>query len=238
MLVKVWFDMRQLGRTIATLAPLCLCACQTPVDPALPRGAQAYKLIEPPVAAGVVPEYSIGPLDVVSIRVFQEPELTFERVAVDASGSINYPLIGNVQASGLSASALSQEISAKLREKYLVKPQVSVTIISSVAQQVTVEGNVTQPGVYDILGGATLLDALARAQSPTRVARLNEIVIFRTVNGQRMGGVFDLNAIRAGSVPDPKLQGGDKIVVGYSFVKGAFRDLLTTVPLFNLFRNF
>ena len=91
------------------------------------------------------------------------------------------------------------------------------------------------PGVYDIAGPTTLLGALARAKSPTQVAALDEIVVFRTVNGQRMGARFDLRRIRNGLDPDPQILGGDVVVVGFDSLKGAFRDVLQAAPFFNVF---
>lgn len=86
--------------------------------------------------------------------------------------------------------------------------------------------------------GATLLEALARAQSPTDTARLDQVVVFRTVAGQRMGAVFDLRRIRVGLDADPRILGGDTVVVGFSQVKGLFRDFLSAAPLLAVFRPF
>jgi polysaccharide export outer membrane protein len=219
------------------LACACASACQSP-RAALPRGAQAYALIPPPAADSSRSAYRIGALDVLAITVFQEPDLTQRDVQVDASGNILMPLVGTVHASGKTARQLSAEIAASLAEQYIVDPQVSIAVTASVSQQVTVEGNVTMPGVYDITGAPTLLEALARARSPTRVARLQEVVVFRVINGRRTGAVFDLSAIRSGRAPDPELLGGDVVVVGFDALKGAFRDFLTTAPIVSAFRAF
>lgn len=230
--------MKRVYHVLALLFAPSVGGCQTIADPSLARGMEAYSVIPPPPSDGIRQDYRIGPLDVLSIRVFQEPELTFDEIQVDASGNLGFPLIGSVRAAGNTATALADELSTRLAERYLVNPQVSVVVASSVSQQVTVEGNVSQPGVYEIAGGATLLTALARAQSTTRVAKLDEVVVFRTIGGERQGAVFDVSAIRAGRIPDPELRGGDVVVVGFSFVKGAFRDFLTTAPFFNVFRSF
>ena len=63
-------------------------------------------------------------------------------------------------------------------------------------------------------------------------------MVFRTVNGQRMGAVFDVGQIRVGGASDPQILDGDVIVVGYSSVRGAFRDFLSVTPLLNLFTVF
>ncbi|HEU4612548.1 MAG TPA: hypothetical protein VFS15_10740, partial [Kofleriaceae bacterium] len=92
-----------------------------------------------------------------------------------------------------------------------------------------------QPGVYAINGTSTLLSALAQAQSPTDVAKLDQVVIFRNINGRRAGAVFDVAAIREGRAPDPEVLGGDVIVVGFDQLKGAMRDIFKTAPFFYVF---
>lgn len=202
----------------------------------LPSGAAAYDLIPAANASAARESYKIGLLDVLSIRVFQEPDLSFESIQVDAAGSFNFPLVGEVDAVGMTPIELSNLLEASLGERYIRDPQVVVGVISSAAQRVTVEGNVTEPGVYEITGSSSLLEAIARAQGLTRLAVVDEIVVLRTVDGQPMGAVFDLQAIREGRVPDPEILGGDKIVVGFSGLKGVYRDLLQAGSLFNVFR--
>jgi polysaccharide biosynthesis/export protein len=216
---------------------LAACAGVGQFSTKLPSGDQAYNVV-PAAKANDVRDYKVGPLDTLSVTVFQEPDLTFNQMQVDAAGNLLFPLIGTVRAGGKTAHELSQEISTRLDEHYLKNAQVSVVVQASASQHITVEGNVTQPGVYDINGTSSLLEAIARAKSPTRVARLDQIVVFRNVNGQRMGAVFDLRKIRDGEAPDPELLGGDVVVVGFSAVKGAFRDFLTTAPLLAVFRTF
>jgi polysaccharide export outer membrane protein len=224
-------------RLLALLAVAGATACGSP-RAGLPHGAQAYAVIPAPAPGSTRNQYRIGPLDILSIAVFQEPDLSQRDVKVDASGNVLMPLIGVVQASGKTAHQLSADIAQQLGTRYIADPQVTVTVTTSVSQQVTVEGNVTMPGVYEITGAPTLLEALARARSPTRVARLQEVVVFRVIGGRRTGAVFDVAAIRNGKAPDPELLGGDVVVVGFDAVKGAFRDFLSTAPLVNAFRAF
>lgn len=220
------------------MAVLCAGCSGMSADRDLPRGASAYSVIPAPDPEAPVAAYRIGALDVLKVTVFQEPDLSFDEIQVDASGNVALPLIGTVHAEGKSAAELSGEIAERLGAKYLVNPQVSVTVASSVSQNVTVEGNVEQPGVYAINGTSTLLQALAQAQSPTDVAKLDQVVIFRNIGGRRAGAVFDVEAIREGRAPDPQVLGGDVIVVGFDAIKGAFRDFLKMGPLLYAFRYF
>jgi len=204
----------------------------------LPHGAQSYAVMPPPDPNSPVAAYRIGPLDVLKVTVFQEPDLSFDQIQVDAAGDLSFPLIGVVHAAGDTATELSGDIAQALAKQYLVHPQVSVSVASSVSQNVTVEGDVKQPGVYAINGTETLLTALAQAQSPTDVAKLDQVVIFRTIDGKRAGAVFDVKAIREGRAADPEVLGGDVIVVGFDQVKGVLRDFFKTAPFFYVFRYF
>ena len=108
--------------------------------------------------------YRIGVLDTLSVRVFQEPELSFEELQVDAGGGINFPLIGEIVAAGQTPLELSRAIEAGLGERFIRSPQVVVGVVQSAAQRVIVEGNVIEPGVYEIAGSSSLLESVARAQ--------------------------------------------------------------------------
>ena len=224
--------------TIGRIPVLCLgmlaAACSTKID--LPQGPEAYAAF--PAGDAAAQETKIGPLDTLNVTVFREPELSLDDLRVDATGNLLFPLIGDVRAEGKTARELSVEIAKRLGEKYLVDPQVTVVVSSSVSQRIAIEGNVTEPGVYEIAGSSSLIEVIARAKSPTRVAKLDQIVVFRTIDGQRYGAVFDLKKIRAGSAPDPRLLGGDVVVVGFDGVKGAYRDFLQAAPILNLFRPF
>lgn len=210
--------------------------CATP--DVLPRGEQAYELMPTPETRAPTSDYRISPLDTVSITVFQEPDLSLKDVVVEASGTLSLPLLGKTQVAGLTTSELAADLASKYGARYIRNPQVNITITNPVSQQVTVDGNVIQPGSYPVAGRMTLLRALASARGPTRVAALDEVVIFRVVNGQRMGALFDVNAIRKGTAPDPEILGNDVVVVGFNAVKGAYRDFLQTAPVFAIFRNF
>ncbi len=229
--------MKQLFTFTASFLVALLAGCYSP-NAALPQGESAYTVI-PALDAntGQMP-YRIGSQDILSVRVFQEPELSFEETQVDSSGLINFPLIGQVQAAGLTPLQLGNEIERRLGARYIRSPQVVVGVVTSVGQRVVVEGSVMEPGVYEVAGSSSLLKSIARAKGPTRTAATNEVVIFRQIDGQRMGAIFDLQAIREGKAPNPTIQGGDTIVVGFSGLKGAYRDILAAAPIFNVFARF
>lgn len=181
-------------------------------------------------AVRVAEEYRIGPLDELSITVFEEPDLSLEEVPVDAGGNILFPLIGLVEASGKTSREVSALIAQRLAARYLIDPQVLVNVSKSSSQVVTVEGQVTRPGRFEITGQSTLLTAIASASGPTQKARLDEILVFRTINGERFAAKFDLRAIRDGRAEDPLIRGNDIVVVGASSAKGIYQDLITALP--------
>lgn len=220
-------------------AALLLSGCRGSLDTSiLPSGSAAYAVVPSSDDNPVLEPYRLGALDRINISVFREPDLTQQNLQVDASGSILFPLIGEIRASGKTTTELAAEIGQRLGQRFLVNPYVTVTVASSVSQTVTVEGDVSQPGIFELSGPSSLLGALALAHSPTPTAKLDQIIVFRRVNGQRMGAVFNLSDIRSGRAQDPQILGGDTIVVGYSAVRGAWRDFLQAAPVFTLFTRF
>lgn len=226
------------SRAIAALVALCaLAGCANGPPSPLPGGAQAYEVI-PVTGQPQTEEQLIRAGDRLSLRVFGEPELTSDQYRVDAVGYLQVPLAGELIAAGQTPAELRREITRRLAARYIRDPQVSVAVLESTRTQFAVEGEVEQPGIYDASASTTLLSALAQARSPTNTARLDEILVFRVVQGQRMGARFDLAAIRAGRSPDPQILAGDTIVVGFSSAKGAFRDFLQAAPVLSLFTLF
>ena len=179
--------------------------------------------------------YLLQPGDKLSVNIFQEEDLSVRELQVDEAGMITLPLVGDLQASGQSPGQLSRAIELAYGRNYLRNPQASVVLLESIKRTVSVEGQVREPGVYEIQPGYTLLSALALAKSPAPDAKLNEVLIFRTVDGERMGGRFDVVAIRAGRMPDPLILPNDVVVVGFSSVRGLYRDILQAAPILGAF---
>lgn len=218
----------------SVIALLALGGCGESVKNNLPVGAAAYSAInDRPDGPGI--SEVIQPNDRLAIRVLGEPELTSDNFFVDANGFIQVPLAGEISAAGTTPRQLREQIIQRLQERYIKQPDVSVIVIERTRNTFSVEGDVREPGVFEVGPDTTLLTAMARAKSPTNVAKLDEVMIFRTVNGQNMGARFDIREIRAGNAPDPRVLAGDMIVVGHSSSKGVFRDILQAAPLLNVF---
>lgn len=198
----------------------------TVVDPFAMTGAAGAE------ASGV---YRIGATDKLSVTVFQVPDLSFPELVVDASGNIQMPMIGSVVAAGLTPNELSSELARRLGERYLRNPQVTVTVKEAASQKVTVDGAVKRPGVYEMRGRTTLLQAVAMAEGPAPAANIQSVAVFRTVGGQRMVAVFDLAAIRNGSAEDPAILGDDVVVVDTSRLNAVLRDAISALPALAVF---
>lgn len=212
------------------------CARTPPLSPDISSGAKAYSII--PAAAPTptsVADYRIGPLDTLDVTVFQEPDLSVKALEVDASGRIALPLVGAVEAKGKTAPQLASELETLFGAKYLRNPEVTVTVASSVSQKVSVQGEVVQPGVYQLTGPTTLLDVMSLAKGETDVAKLDQVVVFRNINGERMGAVFSVASIRRGEAPDPVIQGNDLVVVGSSEARKLWQNIVRAAPILGVF---
>nr|AUN37787.1 capsule polysaccharide export protein [uncultured bacterium] len=223
----------------ALLFSVTLSACAGAARPAtnLPSGAAAYSVIPAtPSSESTAGDYLIGPLDTIDVTVYQEPDLSAKALQVDASGQIALPLVGTVDAKGKTAAQLSADLEKILGAKYLRDPQVTVTVAASVSQKVSIQGEVAEPGVYPMTGPTTLLGVISMAKGETDVASLKQVVVFRTVNGQRMGAMFDVASIRRGQADDPVMEGNDMVVVGSSGAKKFWKEVVTAAPVFNIFR--
>lgn len=227
--------MKKTGAFCFLLIGTSLAACSSQLYSNLPTGGSAYAIIPPIDRASVPAEYLIAPGDIVSLSVFGEPDLTLEKLPVDDAGFIQVPLIGAVKVASLTPADASSLIASRLGARFLRNPEVTLNVIEQTGQMVTVEGQVAKAGAYPVDSQTTLLGAIALAQSPTRIAKLDEVVVFRTINNQRMAARFDLARVRAGRDPDPQILGGDVVVVGFSQGKSIYRDMLQAAPIFNVF---
>lgn len=230
--------LRQPVRLVAALlAVLVLTGCMLRQAPnALPAGPAAYAIFENTEAWPDDNLIRIG--DRLSVRVLGEPELTSDAYFVDARGNIQVPLAGEVAAAGRRPDQLRDDLVRRLGARYIRDPQVTVMVSERKRTTFAVEGDVREPGVFEAVPNTTLLSAIAQAKSPTDSAKLDEVMIFRVVNGQRLGARFNLDDIRKGRAADPLVLAGDTIVVGRSALKDAWRQFLQAAPVFNLFYIF
>ncbi|MBS9719633.1 polysaccharide export protein [Tianweitania sp. BSSL-BM11] len=190
---------------------------------------QVAELPAPPDTAGGT-EVPIAPSDTLDVFVFQVSDLS-RTVQVDPSGNINLPLIGNVQAAGKPVRVLEQEITRAYARNYLQNPQVSVTVKESSARRVTIDGEVNKAGVYQLPPTASLIDAIALGGGFSRIADTGKVYVFRQVGNQKLVALYDVSQIRSGKRANPRIYGGDVVVVFSSSSKIAFQNLKEALGL-------
>ncbi|MDW8129032.1 MAG: polysaccharide biosynthesis/export family protein [Bryobacterales bacterium] len=106
--------------------------------------------------------YVLGPGDEIVIRALDVPEISDRSVRIDMQGLINLPMVGRVQAGGLSVEELEAELTRRLRT-YVIEPQVTVSITQFRSQPVSVLGAVGNPGVLQLEGRRSLFEVLSLA---------------------------------------------------------------------------
>lgn len=225
---------------MALLLPVLLmiggCASSPALNPA--NSAVVVRTdLPPPDQTGMstdLSNYRIGPLDHIKVEVFGAPELTRDG-EVDAAGNFAVPLVGTVMAGGKTPAELSSHIRTGLQGRYLKNPQVSVIVVKAKGQTFTVDGAVTQPGVYPIVGRMTLQEAIASARGASEAANLGNVVVFRRVQNQKTAALFNLKDIRAGRLNDPDVYGNDIIIVGENATRRWFMDVTRAFPVLGTF---
>jgi polysaccharide biosynthesis/export protein len=180
-------------------------------------------------------DIQLGPLDLVRINVFRVPELSAD-YQVDAKGNLDLPLLGAMSVREFTPSQFGDELERRYGERYLNNPEITIRLMATNNNSVTVEGGVTSPGIYPIPGRTTLVGAIALARGvAAQDANPRRVAIFRKVGGKTMAAAFDLVAIRRGEMEDPLIYPGDTVVVDSSQTRPIYRDLMMSLPLLSLF---
>ena len=120
--------------------------------------------------------YRIGPGDVLKITIWGHEDLSRPTV-VPADGRVPFPLIGDVQAGGLTPTEFEARLRELLGKDYLVDPQVTVSVQEYRSQRVFVLGEAEKPGTYPLTGRATLLDVLSQAGGPAKTASRQVVIV-------------------------------------------------------------
>lgn len=198
-----------LGRRGLLAATLALAACEsdpTPiVEDSVPPGSQSLQLasdgrVRP--RAGRDAEYRLGANDRLRITVFGQPTLTGE-YTLDGNGTLAFPLIGEVKASGMTTNELQRAIAAKLEPDYLVNPSISAEVLTR--RPFYVIGEVQKPGNYPYVTDMTALNAVAIAGGFTYRAKTTQFYLKRLDQDGKM--------VRIVAKPDTLVRPGDTLEV-------------------------
>ncbi len=138
--------------------------------------------------------YTIGPKDLLTISVFEVPELNITvRVAED--GTIALPLLGVVRVQGLNPLQLEARLATLLEKSYLKNAQVTVFIKEYQSQKVSIIGAVQKTGDYELIGKQTLLQLLSRAGGLTEKAGSKIIIIRQYPDGKSASLAIDIEEL-------------------------------------------
>jgi polysaccharide export outer membrane protein len=172
---------------------------------------------------------TIGPRDVLDISVFQVPELS-KTLEVNDTGTINFPLLGEITVAGKTPEELEHELTSKLAADYLQHPVVTVLVKERNSQLVTISGAINNPGIYPIKGPTSLMEIVALAGGFKDQSDWT-VLVLRQKGGSRMTARYDVAEIEAGRAQDPFLQANDVVVAGTSAIKQTFNTILQATPI-------
>ena len=190
-------------QSLPTQAPVSLDATAT--------SAQASTQV-PGKAATTDPSYIIGPEDSISVTVWREPNLS-GNLSVRPDGKVSLPLLGDLQAAGMSPMQLSSDIGSRLK-KYVNDPLVTVTVLAVNSKRIYLAGEVGRAGPLPLTPGMTPLQAILTAGGLTTFANGKKIYILRKVDGKEQKLPFNYKtALKTGDMQGITLMSGDTIVV-------------------------
>ncbi len=119
--------------------------------------------------------FRLGAGDVLNVSIWKNKELSTV-VTIRPDGMITYPLLGEIEVSGLTVSEVEDRL-IKLLKRQIQDPQVTVILEATHSFRVYVLGEVLQPGVFDLKGPVTVVQALAMARGLTTFASKSKIFV-------------------------------------------------------------
>lgn len=184
----------------------------TALPPAQAEAARAAESAVKPQTPVEQRGYVISPEDALQIVVWKEPALS-AAAPVRPDGKISLSLLGDVQAAGLTPTALGDAITEQLK-KYLTDPSVTVTVTSFAPKLIYLTGEVAHVGPVTLTPGLTLMQALSVAGGLTPFAHEKKIYVLRKKGGSTVRLPFDYRkALKTGDDQGITLQAGDTVVV-------------------------
>jgi polysaccharide biosynthesis/export protein len=179
-------------------------------DSQKPTAAQGSMAVSP----AVPDSYAIGKEDVLNISVWKEPDIS-RTVPVRPDGKITLPLLGEIQASGITPSKLQDNITQGLRA-YVSNPAVTVIVQEVKSLKFNIVGEITKPGSYPLTEPMTVLDAIAVGGGLKDFAKGGRIYVLRAnADGSHSKIPFDYkNVIKGRKLSENVgLMPGDTVVV-------------------------
>ncbi len=176
----------------------------------------AAEAVAPAAVAASAPSHVLAPGELVQIKVFQEADLD-TAVRIPSDGRINFPLIGEVSLAGETVQSATRNIRDRLQARFLVNPQVTVSVIEQAKRLFTVLGQVQRPGTYRFPESQSLdvLQVIGIAGGYTRLADAGRITIKRRTDGEERAIRLDAKRLARGRGSDLFfVEPGNVITVG------------------------
>lgn len=183
--------------------------------------------------------YRLGPEDVITVEVFNQPRYSKPSITVPPNGRISYQLIpGGVFVVGKTTEQVAQEITEALDE-YIIDPQVTVTLDKAQSQIYGVMGDVAQPGIRPMSRRLSVYDALMMAGGVLPTGDKKKVIlVHQNRDGMMQQTLIDVAAIEKGRAPNaPYLNPGDQVFVPGNRMKKV-NQILGLLPVVNFFRVF
>ena len=174
--------------------------------------------------------YVIGPQQGLQIEVVGAERLS-GTCLTDGQSRISFPLVGLLDLNGLAPNDAAGLIANALEGRYLLNPQVRVIPSEIPPPTVSVGGQVNKPGEYPVLGRQSLLRVVNQAGGLAEYAKLDDVLVLRTVDGQRYIGAYNIRAIQRGNYADPTVYPNDIVIVGDSPNRRRLDSFLRFAPL-------
>jgi polysaccharide export outer membrane protein len=151
-------------------------------EEALEKATPVLAAVQKEAPSSEEKEYYLGIGDVLDISVWKVPDLSRADVIIRPDGKLSFPLIGDINAEGLTLTQLDNTVTEKLKT-YVKSPEVSVMIRRFGEQvsnyKVVILGEILSPGIYKFDAYPTITEAIASAGGYTKYAVLNSIIIIR-----------------------------------------------------------
>lgn len=208
---------------------LALSGCAKDRSFGLASTVEVTNLSELP-APDTVAAYTVGPQQQLEITVVDVPSLS-GTFLTDAQGYINYPLVGDLYLGGKTPNQAARMIADRLRGEFVVNPQVRVRPTEVASPTISIGGEVKQPGTYPAATSPTLLRAINNAGGLGDYAKVDDVLVMRTVKDQHYIGVYNIEAIQRGNYEDPLIYPGDVVTVGDSPARRNLQNILQFTPL-------
>jgi polysaccharide export outer membrane protein len=153
--------------------------------------------------------------DLIEIKVFDEDDLT-TRARISGESTVTFPLLGATTVAGKTVQQAEEHIRARLAERFLVKPQVNLTVMEHARKLFTVLGQVQRAGTYKFPDreSLNLIQAIGMAGGYTRIADPSRVTVKRLVNGKEVVLTLDAKSMARSDTTPVSVAAGDIITVG------------------------